>query len=305
MPLFQNSTLTVATAQTRIARSGSASDFTAELSRALEALQDAMRWFNRSDLWEFTRTYADTIPVAAGTSTYALPYDCAAIYDVRLTSSPRRLTYINRRPYDSAVYDQSYTGIPYGYDAFRQGAQGMIQLIPTPGQADNLEIKYYRRLWIPCSVSATGVSAGEDEQVLTNTNDGFAGVTVGSAITGTNIPAGTYVTAVETPRSLSISQPTTGIISNGTMTIGGTTKFLDVPSDYEDGIVSRAKEIYLAEREADGSRYQRFALEARAMLERAKANNFRDPDNEIVFLAPSDVGTPPYNPNAVMYDEVY
>lgn len=221
------------------------------------------------------------------------------MYDVRLTGNPRKLTYINRRYYDTIQYDQSNNATPEAYDMFLQGGLGKIQLIPTPSETETLSMKYYRRLWVPCSstVSCTG-TLGE---LTLSSSAGFDGVTVGSVVSGTGIAAGAYVVSIADPSTLTLSAVHTGTV-NGNCVFGATNQFIDIPADYEGGLIAKATEIYLAsrvDRGVNSGRLEWFRQHANDMLAAAKANNTNQPDEELVFLTPSDVGNVPYNPNSV------
>lgn len=66
------------------------------------------------------------------------------------------------------------------------------------------------------------VSAGSGSTTVASTGTLLKDVLVGMTISGTNIQAGTTVTAVASASSITISLPTTGAISNGQATFGGT-----------------------------------------------------------------------------------
>lgn len=69
------------------------------------------------------------------------------------------------------------------------------------------------------TVSPTG-SAGSGAFLITSISS-LAGIAVGMLVANSNIPSSTYISAINSSSSLTISQATTGIITTGTLTISG------------------------------------------------------------------------------------
>ena len=69
------------------------------------------------------------------------------------------------------------------------------------------------------TVTPTG-SATSGAFLITSVSS-MSGIVVGMAISGTNIPANTFISAINSSTSFTISQATTGIITGGTLTISG------------------------------------------------------------------------------------
>ena len=90
---------------------------------------------------------------------YDLPTDWKNVYSLRLLGTNRKLEYVGRRAYDRGVGDENLASTPYHYDLFRAGSGGKIRIVPSPGAADTLQIRYYRRFFL---ASASGVSTALD-----------------------------------------------------------------------------------------------------------------------------------------------
>lgn len=296
--MFQPSSLSISECQTRIARAGSASSFTNELSRALECLQDAVKWWNREELWDFCRTVSSDIATTSASAVYALPYNLRAIYDVTIGDPARKLSFIGRRNRDLWQVDAIGNGTPGAYDLFQRDSLGEIELVPGQSTNETMVIKYYRRLWIPCSSAAVTVTGVIDSDQLFSSAL-FGGITVGTLVTGSNIAANTFVTAITDSSTLTLSNPLNGTASIANFG-GAAGQLLDIPEDYDDGVLARAKSLYLTDREVDSNRRQAWMAEALATLDRAKKNNRFEADEEIVFLSPQDATISAYNPNAAL-----
>ena len=158
---FQQSTITYSQAQSRVAESVGASS-TNELARALYAIQAAFQHWNNKFNWPFLAATASA-SVVAGTADYSLPSNFKSIYGAKLTTINRQLAYLPRRQYDRAVWNQTAGGDPSHYSLFLAGLdEGKITLIPTPGSADTLSLKYFRRMTIPPSAGATAIDIPQD-----------------------------------------------------------------------------------------------------------------------------------------------
>jgi len=86
---------------------------------------------------------------------YDLPSDTRGIYTVRLSSSNKPLQYAGRRFYDRTVADEVASSTPSHYDLFSQGAKGKIRLLPPPGGAGVLQIRYYKRFFLASASAMT------------------------------------------------------------------------------------------------------------------------------------------------------
>lgn len=78
--------------------------------------------------------------------TYDLPPDLKNVYDVRLYAQQSTLRPIRRRQYDRGILDEFTTTTPRWYDVYNFGVKGRIRILPPPGTADSMSIKYYRRI---------------------------------------------------------------------------------------------------------------------------------------------------------------
>ena len=90
---------------------------------------------------------------------YDLPSNFKAMYSVRTLNNNTTLRQANRRFYDRSVSNEQTTTTPAGYDLFMVGGLGKLRLLPPPASSDTLQVRYYRRMYIP---TATGDSTTLD-----------------------------------------------------------------------------------------------------------------------------------------------
>lgn len=248
-------------------------------TRAGRALQAAIRKWNNSANWDWTRVVDDTISVTTTTATYALPYNIKSIYDVRLDDRP--LFYADRRLYDRvSTQNPGYTT---HYDLFRRGTQGVIELLPQPTVTGTLYTKYYRLLTQPCTVS---ISCTATLNSNTLTCSSVNGITIGSTVVMNEaFAAATVVKSIDSPTTFSTVASATTATAAGAA-IGGDTQLLDVPGQYIDGVLAMATHQFLANKVggADRSRLEYWYTEAQADLDRAMRENMNVPDEDLVFL---------------------
>lgn len=118
--------------------------------------------------------YTDGYTIASGQpGVLKLPTMFKKVYDLRLRSNYRKLEHVSRRLYDTFAANQGVAGVPYGYlvegvttDSGVTSANysASIRLIPTPSIDDVVEMRWYRRHWIPTQIT-TG-SADADAEVV-------------------------------------------------------------------------------------------------------------------------------------------
>lgn len=266
-------------------------NFTEQLSRAGSSIQAAVRQWNAAANWKWLGTTKDDYTTVVGTDTYSLPALCKNVHSVRMTGSiPRALEYVGRRQLNKMLPRQDQQNVPYFYDLFRnESTGGSLRLIAIPSIAETFAVDYYRQMVVPCTLSYTAGTHATSTTSLTLTST--AGVTVGSPIAFTDSDGPAVLTGtvmnVNSSTNLTISVGTDGTLSgsNVTGTIGGDDVFLDIPADYEDGILASATHHYLANRQGGGPKVQYWAAYAAEQLQKALANNQSDtPDQEIVFL---------------------
>lgn len=138
--------LTFGEAKARVARVVQGASQANTLEEAGEAIGDAFRWWNRRD-WQCLRTIAPDINVSANVSDYDLPTGFKHAYSVRLSQDP--LAQCSQRDWDRLVWDQSGQLGATHYTTIVVGSQNKIRLIPTPDDADTLQVIYYRALTLP------------------------------------------------------------------------------------------------------------------------------------------------------------
>jgi hypothetical protein len=158
---FQQSSITYTQAASRVAEAVGAST-TNEINRALYAIQAAFQHWNNKFNWPFLAATASSA-VVGGTADYALPTNFKSIYGIKLTTINRQLSYLPRRQYDRAVWNQTAGGDPSHYSLFLAGLdEGKFTLIPTPGSSDTALIRYFRRMTIPPSTGSTAIDIPQD-----------------------------------------------------------------------------------------------------------------------------------------------
>lgn len=286
MSLFQQSTTTLAQAKLLVADSAGKRDDATQLARAHTSLQAATRFWNKADRWDFTRTLATDVSMDGTTELADLPHDCRALYDVEIVGTgavARPLWYVRRRYYDRTR--RSELGNQDEYDLFVQGGLGKIRVLGLTSAA-TLRMRYYRRLSIPCALTGISATTTTGTTTITGAAGAFAGAQLGAAVTGSNVGAGAVVTAV-TGTSITVSVVSTASGAT-TIAIGATTDFLDIPADYEDGLIAWATHHFLinnGESEVRLNYWQSYAAE---VLARAKAENHYEEDEEVTFVAPAD-----------------
>lgn len=239
-----------------------------------------------------------------------LPYDFKDVYDLRIESSGRSRFLVgqNRRLYDRRRLDQSANYDPTAYDLFTKGDQGALTITPTPSTATILRLRYYRRMWVPCpakTLTFTGTAPLEwlyngssiaTSNTITSTNPvEYAGITLGSPVTGVDtvtnaIQLSTPVLATRIYTSgsrycmdLTLAGMGSGGALSGSIVVGGDNYLLDIPEDYEDGILARATAHFLAGLGTPSDRLSYFMQKAEDEFNEARRANEEFEDNDIAF----------------------
>jgi hypothetical protein len=304
--------------------------------QAGRCIQAAIRQWNTKANWKWLRVTTDEYTVVGGTDTYTLPALCKNVHSVRMTGAfPRTLSFIQRRMLNRMSPNQTFQNRPYAYDLFRSNSEGgKLRLIDIPAVAETMIVDYYRSMVIPCNVAVT--ASGADTTMYVNRVDGIpthltfiapttvAGVTIGSVVRsldtyasasaqnpfystsgGLEFTVGSFVS----PMDLLCSTTTNTALGLGTQVktwrIGGDDMFLDIPSDYEDGIIALATYLYLINRSSGGPRLQYWGAESQKQLTDALAANFEDtPDEETCILPPDYSNTISLSPNDIRWADM-
>lgn len=271
--------------------------FTDQLTLAGYSIQAAIRHWNNAANWKWLGTTSSTYTMTVGTDTYRLPGLCKNVHSIRVQgSTPRALEYIGRRPLNKIIPKQDQQLLPYFYDLFtNESHTGDLRLFPIPSLAEQFVVDYYRQMAVPMTASATFASGTFSASTNLLTFPGGTttnGMTVGSSINATGVDGGPGVLSgtidiIASPTSIYV----TGTVPNHNMgdlagsVSGGDSTFLDIPADYEDGILAWASHHYLAKRQGGGPKLQYWASYAQEQLDKALRNNMTDtPDHEICFL---------------------
>lgn len=348
------SNLTFGDAKIQVAQQASKQNTAEFLSRAGVAIQKAVQYWNRYN-WKWLMTQASDVTLEAGDGTMDVPYDFKDVYDIRVESNGRQhaLVNTNRRLYDRLIHDQTARSEPGGYDLFSVDGRNVITLTPPPNASTIVRMRYYRRMWVPCSVTGIktswlwGTNASylnsdttayvdgwkrpheEDATVPTTQTDGYstmADVTIGSPVTSTivtnagstkywegatiwtgvltdypiytgfNSSSGNAInnTIIDISKAYVLAgsgaafqQPSTYVPV--TVSFGGDHLLLDMPVDFEDGILARATAHFLAGLGAPEGRLGYFMQKAEDELAEARRFNEENEDQDTSF----EIGAPP------------
>lgn len=349
------SNLTFGDAKIQVAQQASKQNTTEFLSRAGVAIQKAVQYWNRYN-WKWLMTQASDVTLEAGDGTMDVPHDFKDVYDIRVESNGRQhaLVNTNRRLYDRLIHDQTARSEPGGYDLFSVDGRNVITLTPPPDTATTVRMRYYRRMWVPCSVSSiktswlweTGktvytsdttayvdnwkhandiigtitfsgsvdgystmsdVTVGSPLTVMTPSfnasGQGFFGASINlsdavdyavykgiSSVSGnaTDNAAITISGAYISPgNSQPFTEPSTYVPV--TVSFGGDQLLLDMPVDFEDGILARATAHFLAGLGAPEGRLGYFMQKAEDELAEARRLNEENEDQDTSF----EIGAPP------------
>lgn len=313
MPLFQKSTVTFGTAKTLVAQQASKQNTNEFKTRAGQSLQAAIRYWNKYN-WRWLMKQSPTITTTTGASAVALPHDFKDVYSLRVVSTgmERVLVANSKRTFDRHLSDPDTPDITKGYNLFSQGDQGMLGLVPPTNAAINLAMRYYRRMTVPCSAIVTGVVpalAASSVNVSSLNVSSLAGMTWSCPLTlpsGWTLESG-FTRAVGLPYSPdyfivsgAIFNTTAVATASATYSCGGDEHPLDIPEDYENGILSWATHHFLSTLGAPQGRLTYYVQLANDELEEAKRVNEQFEDQDIGF----DLGFPvdTISPNSTRRD---
>lgn len=323
--LFQQSSLTFGNAKQYIAEQAGKQQTTEMLNRAGRSLQAAIQDWNKFN-WKWLLSTA-AITASASGAPFALPYDLKDVYDVYTTAaSPQWIPAISRR-HATRSNVRGLSTAPYAYDLFSKNGAGQLRLQGASGTSLNLE--YYRRMSVPCSVSGVGTQTEIAKGWLAAVEGTWAGAQLGSPITfssgfaKTIADIGVVVTAVKqedgivtdstgtvslvlgalsTARNSSIQFSNATALASAsatsiTATIGGDNVFLDIPETYEWGILARAVVHFLAGVGGPADKMQEWKEQAGMKLEEALRDDREAEDHDICFTPTPSYWS--YNPNRI------
>lgn len=303
MALFQGSSTTFGQAKSVVAEACGKQSTTEFLDRAGRAIQYAIRKWNTVN-WKWAVRDASDIAVVAGTSKYALPFDFSDAYAVRLTASFQRWLMLKpRREYDRAVWNQ-VNSYPIAYNLLYSG-DGYLQLMPTPNTSDTLQLKYYKNMTVPCSITLAGVGTltNGSATVVSSGTAVLSGAKVGNPIySGTAIVGTLAAPPAQGSQSLTMVSVYTGTTTaTASLTIGGDGVYLDFPDEFENGIIAEACTYFcagLGRSMLDQASYWG-AIASREYAD-AQANNNAYEDEDVAFLPPTDEAAYLQNPNVIL-----
>jgi hypothetical protein len=159
---------------------------------------------------------------------------------------------------------------------------------------------------IQMSVAATGGStdpASFGNTILTTSSGTFAGVRRGAGITVSGVATGTTIQRILSLTQVELSQPVSTAVASGVSTISSESQLLDIPANFERGILALAKFYYLRDKGGDEERIQGWKREADEAFAEAMANDATTPEEQPGFL-PGYLGpdtTYPASPNDIRW----
>lgn len=325
--LFQQSSLTFGKAKQYVAEQAGKQQTTEMLDRAGRSIQSAIQDWNKFN-WKWTLTSATITADASGN--YQLPYDIKDVYAVTTTGDyPQWVPSVTRRQLTRANA-RNLQVAPYSYDLFSKNNSGVLRVVG--GTATDLTLEYYRRMTVPCTVTASGLYTQQGRGWLAGTEGVWAGANIGNPVayaTTFNLATATsgpvVVTAIKqevgvvsdpegevslvlgplaTARNSSLHLSNVTALNNiatasatVTATVGGDNVFLDIPESYEWGILARAVVHFMAGVGGPADKMAEWKQQAATALEEALRDDREQEDTDISFMPAPPIY--PYNPNRI------
>jgi hypothetical protein len=80
---------------------------------------------------------------------YPVPADYRRMYSIRMYTNGSTLRPIGRRFYERSITNTEFVaGTPVGYDVSPIASRSKVKLLPAPGYADAMGMRYYRRMFV-------------------------------------------------------------------------------------------------------------------------------------------------------------
>lgn len=309
--MFQQSTLTFGSAKTHIAEQAGKQQTTEMLARAGRSLQFAIKQWNTVN-WSWLLSTAQLTLGTAGTA--ALPYDFRDVYSLTwLGQTQRWIPARTRRAYDRLYQSQASTAYAQTrYDTFLRGALGILSVSGT-SVSGTASLSYYRKMTEPCAVTASSciITATGQPYVLSTSLGAFSGarpgnrVTFSTGFTTASLILATAISQGWDPASangyadiLYVNASSTAATASTTVTIGGDSYYLDIPQDYEGGILGLAAWHFMAGVGGPADKIAEFKELASSVLQEALNDDGSNEDLDICFEPPLPNDTrAAWNPN--------
>jgi hypothetical protein len=169
--------------------------------------------------------------------------------------------------------------------------QGILRLYPKPNAVETFEVDYYRKMVVPCTVTATATVGIGSTTLNALSATHLKGATAGSLLSCVAAPtvfiSAQAVDILNTYLSLEFTPAADDNVSTQTVTIGGDNIFIDCPEDYVEGILAWANHYYLINT-AGSPRLEYWSAKAQEAIDKALRENKQDtPDAEIMLLPAS------------------
>lgn len=294
--MFQRTTLSFGEAKQKVCLRANKSATTEMLLRAGDSIQTAMTIWNGEALWPWLLSYTD-LDVVGGSPVVTLPWDFKDIYGGKLVGQERQLYVVNRRMVNRYKAPTVQSSIPAALDLFETSYSGTLRLYDTPTSNDTLKLEYYRHLVIPCAVSITGCSWSSGTDTIT-LGSPAVGVRIGNKVSSSRTPNSATITEITGPTTLTVASQSTNTGSAATISCGSDTDFLDIPQQYESGLLDLATYHFLIAVGGPESKALAFLNSAQRVLENAKVAARPPADSDLAFMPPPTTDTGFWNPNA-------
>lgn len=282
MSLFQQSSLTFASAKTLVAQSANRATTTEMKTRAGAAIQAAMQFLDGTN-WQWQRTSSEGLTVSAD-GEVTLPYDFKDVYTFRYNSNPvATLAGTTVRDYDRWV--TTPTTIASAYTLDYAGQNGVLTILDAPATTGTCDLKYYRRIVIPCYVTGTAEILVGDTQVVMSSGS-LGGVYVGNTIAASPFSGNVYIKSVDDAYTFTATaaagSSTTAAVS---VTIGADDAFLQIPASFERFVLAYARAEFMMDAGAPESRISYWMNKAMdEFRERLMENNGKPEDIDWCFM---------------------
>lgn len=250
-------------------------------ARADRALKYAFAKWNRAAFWSWTRaTYSGTTSGGLG----VLPPNMRAIYQIRLGNT-------TLGPTDLRIWNRINSGASptgkLGYSTHLMGTAGTVHFLGEPADGTAYTFHYFQRLIRPCNVVTTTADTVITELTIAADAGDWSLATIGSPVTGTGVGTGAVMNSIDSSSQITVSVANASNQTNTTVTVGGNAEFLNIPEEYEQGIISLAAS-YLLINKAGGARGDRVGLHqaiAADTLRDALRDNKNNPDEEMAIIS--------------------
>jgi len=287
LSLFQQSNYSFGEAKRWVATQAGKQSTDEMLARAGDSIVAAVQHWNSKANWDWLITTAASISVTSATALYALPYNFKDMYTATLTAGgyPRTLKAKEKRLF-TRYNPAPVPTTPFQYDLLYKGGSGLIELLPSSDSTGTLDLVYYRKMVVPCTVTAnTRFSSGQSSGSASVT-----GLRVGNPVFSSAFATGASVLTGINYSGLVVTFNSTASI-NGTdygTVYGGDNVPLDIPDHYEMNILAWAAHHFMSSLGVPQDRLGYWIQYAKDGLDDALAEHSAQPEDLDVQIERND-----------------